>query len=279
MLTATPGYPVINFCTTHKEPDLPLSDDTIRLEIGPPGTLDRDRHRHVLNCFNEVPAAQPYRKELAIVSGLLTARRLLQRERPDPDTVVNFVTYRLFMLPARLQHHRQPVQMNFVSSDEVAEYRADISPVQVATDWLLPRFFPGPQIEASYAERHGGGWFDLFTEAAVAEGALSAEEARQMRSNALHFTAMGIGRMPVNVFCDIAERAETAVMRFLRDHAADIPPQAQFQCALFPYERLAIYLMELEVRRRFAVIPTEIFGYWTMLSNERKYVPGTLEIE
>lgn len=272
-------FQVINFCTTHKEPSLPLSCKTIRLEIGEKGLLDRSCHPHVLNCFEEVPATRTYRAELAIVSGLLTASRYLRRENIGDDTVANFTSHRLFVLPYQTEHHRAPIQMNFLSPDEVLDYGAYISPETVETQWLLPRHFPGLQIEKSYAERHGDGFFELFVRSTIDAGVLDASEARNMANNLLHLTAMGAGRMPAGVFCDISDAAEIAVMRFLKDHATKASDDARFQLGLYLYERLAIYLMEIELRKRFQVIPRDIFGTWTMVSAERKWVPGKLEVD
>lgn len=270
-------YPVINFCTTHRELMLPVSDDTILLEIGERGVVDRSRHPNVLNCFEEAPITRNYRAELAVVSGLLTASRYLRRNNIGDETVANFVTYRLFILPEKTEHHRVPIQMNFVSPEEVSAYAAQISPDVVDAPWLLPRHFPGLQIEKSYAERHGDGFFELFVQSTIDAGVLNAQEAQNMAGNLLHLTAMGVGRMPAGVFCDISDKAEIAIIRFLRDHAGKAHDDARFQLGLFLYERLAIYLMELELRKRFQVIPREIFGIWTMVSAERKWIPGTLE--
>lgn len=277
--TTDQSYEVINFCTTHKEPDLPLSDTTIMLEIGEKGTLDRQRYRNVVNCFEDVPKARTYRKELAIVSGLLAASRYLRRNSIGNETVANFATYRLFILPNRTEHHRKPIQMNFVSPEEVETYRADISPQKVQSPWLLPSPFPGAQIENSYAERHGDGLFDRFVQSTIEAGILSPSEARNMANNMVHLTAMGVGRLPAGIFCDISDRSEEAVWRFLDDHAATISEDVRFQVALYLYERLAIYFMELELRRIYGVIPRSIYGIWTMVSAERKWVPGKLEIE
>ncbi len=270
-------FQVINFCTTHREPLLPLSDQTIRLEVGEKGLLDRRCHPHVLNCFEEVPATRIYRAELAIVSGLLTASRYLRRENIGDETVANFASHRLFVLPYQTEHHRAPIQMNFLSPEEVLDYGAYVTPEIVETQWLLPRHFPGLQIERSYAERHGDGFFQLFLRSTVDTGVLDASQAQNMANNLLHLTAMGAGRMPAGVFCDISDAAEIAVMRFLEDHAEKASNNARFQLGLYLYERLAIYLMEIELRKRFQVIPRDIFGTWTMVCAERKWVPGKLE--
>ena len=273
-----PTFPVINFCTTHREPMLPLSDETIRLEVGEKGLLDRSRHPNVLNCYEEAPATRSYRAEFAIVCGLLTASRYLRRNNIGNETVVNFMSYRLFIMPHQTKHYKVPMQMNHLTPEEVLDYRTYVSPQTAEKPFRLPRYFDGLRVEKSYVERHGDGFFELFVRSTIGAGVLNEEEAHSMANNALHLTAMGVGWMPAGVFCDVSDVAEIAVMRFLQDHADKASEEGRFQFVLYLYERLAIYLMELELRKRYKVIPRDAFGVWTMVGDERNWVPGKLEI-
>ena len=272
------NYEVINFCTTHKEPYLPLSDSTIRLEIGDKGTLDRDRHHHVLNCFEEVPAAKQFRHELVIISGLMTASRYLKRNNVGSDTMVNFTTYRLFMLPERLKHHSPWPQMNHVTHEEVSQYQNDICPEKTNRPWLLPAFFISLPLEKRHDKIYGYNAFDLFIEGAIKEGILDDYHSVRMRKNAIHLTAMGIGRLPADIFIDISEKAEIAIFRFLRDHLQIIPEEHRFKCALYYYERIAIYFMEEHIRDRYGMLPNSLFGFWTLVDDSRQYKTGELEV-
>ncbi|WP_395340345.1 hypothetical protein PN836_016660 [Ningiella sp. W23] len=272
-------YDVINFCITHKEPELPLSDETIRLEIGEKNTLDRTRNKHVINCFSEIPALKKYRHELVIISGLLTAARHLARNNINAKTVVNFTTYRLFVLPHRITPHSPWPQMNHVTHETVLDYKDDISFSQTKRPWLLPMFFANAPLQKAHERRDGSEVLGLFLKSAIDEGVLNDYHAFRLRNKALHLTAMGIGRMPVGVFVDISKKAEIVTFRFLRDHLSSIPESNRFKCALYYYERLAVYLMEDHIEKQYGMLPSSAFGFWTLVNDKPEYLPGKLEVE
>lgn len=256
---------------------LPLSDDTIVLEIGEPGTIDRTQHAHIVNCFDEVPHAYPFRRELALVAALMAASRFLQRTQFGPDTLVNFMTYRLFVMPFKTEHHSPSMQMNFITPDEICGYKDHISLAHAPTPYKLPLFFDRERIETSYGKRHSPTYFPRFMQCAVDEGVLSDFEAEQCRANVLHFTAMGAGRMPARVFCDISDKAEKVILRFLRDFTPSHAGEEVFQVALYLYERLAIFLLERHIRDQYSILPRHIYGYWTLVDKNRRYEAGLYE--
>lgn len=272
------SYEVINFCTTHKEPELPLSDDTIRLEIGESGTLDRKRNKHVINCFNEVPALKQYRHELVIISGLVAANRYLKKNNISRNTVVNFTTYRLFVLPDRIKPHSPWPQMNHVTPEKALEYKDDISLNETKRPWLLPIFFANSPLQKAHERLHGSVVLDLFLKSAMDEGVLNEYDVFCLKNKALHLSAMGIGRLPADVFLDISTKAEAVIFRFLREHLNSVPPEHRFKCALYYYERLAVYLMEQHIEKRYGMLPSSIFGFWTLVNDKPEYSPGKLEL-
>ncbi|WP_371225806.1 hypothetical protein [Roseovarius sp. 2305UL8-3] len=279
LVDASPrAFEVLNFCATHRAPLMPLSDDTICLEIGDPGTLDRTKYPQIINCFDEAPETHPYRRELALVAALIAASRFLQRTKVDPETLVNFMTYRLFVMPFKTEHHAAPAQLNFLTPDEVGAYQEHVSPAQASTPFLLPFFFHRERIEVSYGERHNPAYFPRFMQCAVDEGVLDEFEAEQCRQNVLHLTAMGAGRMPARVFCDISDKAEQVVFRFLRDFTPARADEESFQVALYLYERLAVYLLEKHIRDQYAILPRHIFGYWTLVDENRQHIAGSYEL-
>lgn len=273
------SYEVINFCTTHKEPELPLTDETIRLEIGDTGTLDRAKNKHVVNCFQEVPELKQYRHEIVIISGLITACRFLQKHRIDKRSLVNFTTYRLFVLPTRIKPHSPWTQMNHVMPNQVGLYKDKITFPTTKNPYLLPMFFANAPLQKFHENLHGSKIFDFFLQSAIKENVINEYHAFKVKNHALHLTAMGIGRLPVGVFIDIAEKLEPVLFRFLKDHLHEIPKEHRFKCALYYYERLAIYLMEFHILNRYDMLPSTAFGFWTLVNEKAEYIPGKLEVK
>lgn len=269
-------YDVINFCISHCGIKVPINKDTIVLEIGSPGQVPDVAQHTVWNCMEHNPHLAPYRKELAIILGLLAACDFLRREKIHSHQLVNFCTYRLFNLPFKLTNSQNPNLMNFVNHQEALEFKDYVG--YKKSDFEF--FFVRPQLSvdtvAYYSTRHDIGLLDLHADCAVLEGVLSSEERDMCVNNALHLTTLGCGHLPVGVFCKIVEAAGKATMRFLKDHSGKSFERGEFQVALCGFERIVALLLEKEMLKFSRTFDASDFGFWTLITDEVEYVPGTV---
>ena len=99
-----------------------------------------------------------------------------------------------------------------------------------------------------------------------------------MRKNAIHLTAIGIGRLHADIFVDIADKAEIAMFRILQDHLQVIPEEHRFKSALYFYKRIAIFFMEEHIRDIYDILPNLLFGFWTLIDDTRQFKADELEL-
>ncbi len=269
-------YAVTTYCITHTDPEIPHSDETVQLEIGPPGTLDPKRYPNVANCFDLAPYGRTYRRELGSTLGSFAARHhILQSGRPL-DFAVNMASYRTFMMADRFAGRSHDVlKLNFMTPDE-ARVLGDIAfPSTTPLMWRLPMPIPVGSLARNYGSVHHSKDLDLYLDVAMAEGVLSREDNDECR-NRPHLLpgAFSVGMMPAQVFCDLNEPLEVVTRGFLEQFSPEGRDDYQIRAANFCHERLGGYLLERYIRQTFDGLDPQLFGYWTRVDADLTYSRG-----
>lgn len=270
---------VTNYCITHTAPEIPHSDDTVQLEIGPPGTLDPAHYPNVANCFELLPELQQYRRELGSTLGSFAARHhILQTGRPL-DFAINIATYRTFMMSdKRSAHHHKILKLNFITQDQAVGLADIAMPTEAMSMWRLPMPIKISNLAKNYDRCHHIEDLDLFLEVALAEGVLTTDENAQCRSRPLLLSgALSVGMMPAQVFCDINEQLEVVTRGFLKRFSPEGRDDYQIRAANFCHERLGSFLLERHIRQEFGGLDKSLFGYWTRVDAELSYSRGHIK--
>lgn len=271
-------HPVKTFCIAHTDPVVPVSDDMIFLEIGPPGTLDPKRYKTVVNCFDLVPYGETYRRELGSVLGSIAAWAYIKTVEPH-DFAVNLLTYRTFLTPEkRRAAFHKVLRMNFVSTHEARALGDLLIPEETVSMWRLPMPIDvGGTIAGNYAHNHHIEDLDLFLDIAVAEGVLTKDSNERLRARPHMMPGiLALGMMPADVFCDLSDKLERVTRAFLPRFDAAGRDSYQIRAANFCHERLGSFLLEETLRARFGGYVDAHLGYVTRVDDDFAYSRGQM---
>ena len=267
---------VVTYCITHKDPEIPFHENTVNLEIGEKGTLDRDRFSKIVNCYEYVPYGEKYRRELGSTLGSFAACAHLLETYDTLDFAINISTYRTFMLAdKRSSQFHNVLKLNFITRDEAASMGDIVLPSEVISMWRLPMPIDVGSIAGNYQYCHHIEDLNLYLEIAIAQGVLSKEENDALREHKILLPgALSVGMMPAQIFCRINEKLELVTRDFLERFDGTGRDSYQIRGANFCHERLGSYLIEQEMRKAYGDLVSEHFGYWTRVDEDLSYSRG-----
>ena len=268
--------PVVTYCIAHKDPEIPFHQNTINLEIGKSGTIDRNRFRNIVNCYEYIPYGQKYRRELGSTLGSFAARAHLLESYETLDFAINISSYRTFMLAdKRSAQFHDILKLNFITQQEAASLGDLALPNEVLSMWRLPMPINVGSIAGNYEYCHHIEDLNLYLEIAVAEGVLSKEESDALSEHRILLPgSLSVGMMPAQIFCDLNEKLELVTYKFLKLFDGTSRDSYQIRGANFCHERLGSYLLEQEIRKAHRDLPSSLFGYWTRVDENLSYSRG-----